>query len=221
MPLQPITQVKGRAVVVAGDDIDTDRIIPARYLRAITFDGMGEGLFYDVRFDEHGRPTGHPLDAPERAGAKVMISGSNFGCGSSREHAPQAIVRAGFQAVVAGSFAEIFFGNATTLGMPCIALPADELAELSAMAEADPGLELVIDIAAQTVSAGGRSFKGRLPDTARDALLSGRYDPLAELLENADAIDRTATALPYTHTGGHSGASSGDAVHAGSEVPAT
>lgn len=202
MPLQPVRQVRGRGVVVAGDDIDTDRIIPARYLRAITFEGMGEGLFYDVRFDEQGRPTGHPIDAPERAGATVMISGRNFGCGSSREHAPQAIVRAGFQAVVAGSFAEIFFGNSTTLGMPCLSLPPAELAELSAMVDADPALELVVDVEAQSVSAGGRLFQGQLPATAREALASGRFDTLAELLENGAAIGRTAASLPYVAAGG-------------------
>src|SRR5690606_25932605 len=111
MALDSITQVAGRAVLIAGQDIDTDRIIPARYLKCVTFDDLGEALFFDERFAEDGSSKGHPLDAPERAGASIIVSGDNFGCGSSREHAPQSIQRAGFKAVIAGSFAEIFFGN--------------------------------------------------------------------------------------------------------------
>ncbi|MFO8150168.1 MAG: 3-isopropylmalate dehydratase small subunit [Trueperaceae bacterium] len=197
MALEPILHVRGRGVVVPGDDVDTDRIIPARYLRAITFDGLGEFLFQDVRFTEDGRPLGHPLDRPERQGATVLLSGRNFGCGSSREHAPQSIVRAGFRAVIAGSFAEIFFQNATTLGMTCLALGDDDLAAVAALVEADPAAELTIDVAAATVTVGGRSYAGSLPATARDALIRGRYDPLVELLEHDAAIAATAERLPY------------------------
>ena len=197
MALEPILNVRGRGVVVPGDDIDTDRIIPARYLRAITFDGLGEALFRDVRFDEEGRPLGHPLDRPERQGATILLSGRNFGCGSSREHAPQSIVRAGFRAVIAGSFAEIFFQNATTLGMACLALGDDDLAAVCAAVEADPAAELTIDVAASTVAVAGRRYGGTLPATARDALTRGRYDPLAELLEHGAAIAATAERLPY------------------------
>jgi 3-isopropylmalate/(R)-2-methylmalate dehydratase small subunit len=125
------------------------------------------------------------------------VSGRNFGCGSSREHAPQAVVRAGFQAVIAGSFAEIFFGNATTLGIVCLALEDDDLAALSAAVEADPTAELAIDVAAQTVTVAGRTYQGRLPATAREVLVSGRYDPLAELLAHEAAIAATAARLPY------------------------
>src|SRR5271155_3697611 len=117
MALEKITRVAGRAVHVPGDDIDTDRIIPARYMKCVTFDGLGEFLFHDVRFDENGRPKAHPLNDPEFQGATILIAGRNFGCGSSREHAPQAIYRSGFRAIVAESFAEIFFGNSTTLGL--------------------------------------------------------------------------------------------------------
>jgi 3-isopropylmalate/(R)-2-methylmalate dehydratase small subunit len=197
MALEPILQVAGRGVVVPGDDIDTDRIIPARYLRAITFDGLGEFLFQDVRQDEDGRPLGHPLDRPERQGATVLLSGRNFGCGSSREHAPQSIVRAGFRAVIAGSFAEIFFQNATTLGMVCLALGDDDLAAVSAAVEADPAAELTIDVAAASVTVAGRDYLGTLPATARDALTRGRFDPLAELLEHDAAVAATAARLPY------------------------
>src|SRR5690625_2976729 len=120
MALEEIKQVTGRGVYVAGDDIDTDRIIPARFMKCITFDGLGEFLFYDVRKNEDGSPKKHPLNEPRFSEATILLSGSNFGCGSSREHAPQAIYRYGFRGIIAESFAEIFFGNSTTLGMPCM-----------------------------------------------------------------------------------------------------
>ncbi|MFU8887628.1 MAG: 3-isopropylmalate dehydratase small subunit [Trueperaceae bacterium] len=197
MALEPILHLRGRGVVVRGDDIDTDRIIPARYLRAITFDGLGDALFRDVRFDEEGRPLDHPLDRPERQGATILLSGRNFGCGSSREHAPQSIVRAGFRAVIAGSFAEIFFQNATTLGLVCLALGDDDLDAVSVAVETDPAAEVSIDVAAATVTVAGRGHAGALPATAREALTRGRYDPLAELLEHDAAIAATAERLPY------------------------
>jgi len=201
MALEPILQVVGRGVVVPGDDIDTDRIIPARYMKVVTFDGLGEFLFRDVRTAEDGRSTGHPLDATEREGAEVLVSGRNFGCGSSREHAPQAIQRAGFRAVVAGSFAEIFFANSTTLGLVCLALAPEALAALGAAVDADPSAELRIDVATASVEVAGRRYPGYLPATARDALLSGRFDPLAELLANDAGIAATAANLPYVAAG--------------------
>jgi 3-isopropylmalate/(R)-2-methylmalate dehydratase small subunit len=201
MALAPILHVTGRAVVVPGDDIDTDRIIPARYMKVVTFDGLGEFLFRDVRVGEDGRPLGHPLDAPERQGATVLVSGRNFGCGSSREHAPQAIQRAGFEAVVAGSFAEIFFANSTTLGLVCLALGSADLADVSAAIAAEPRAPVRVDVAEATVEVAGRRYRGELPATARDALLRGRYDPLAELLANDAAIADTAARLPYVARG--------------------
>lgn len=201
MALEPILHVRGRGVVVPGDDIDTDRIIPARFLRAITFDGLGEVLFQDERWGQDGRALGHPLDRPERRGATVLLSGRNFGCGSSREHAPQSIVRAGFRAVIAGSFAEIFFQNATTLGMVCLALGDDDLAAVQAAVEADPTAELALDVATASVTVAGRRHAGTLPATARDALTSGRYDPLAELLAHDAAVAAVAARLPYVAGG--------------------
>src|SRR6201996_9444377 len=120
MPLQKISKITGTCLVVPGDDVDTDRIIPARFMKCVTFDGLGEFLFHDVRFDENGKPKAHPLNDPAFQGATILIGGRNFGCGSSREHAPQAIYRYGFRAIVAESFAEIFFGNSITLGIPCV-----------------------------------------------------------------------------------------------------
>ncbi len=200
--IAPIRTVTGRGVVVAGDDIDTDRIIPARFLRCVTFDDLAEGLFLDVRIDEDGRPTGHPLDRSEHAGASVLVSGRNFGCGSSREHAPQAIARAGFRAVIAGSFAEIFFANATTLGLVCLALDEGPLARLQAAIQAEPSATLTIDVAEASVTCADQRYPGRIADTARSVLLTGRYDPLAELLAGSDAIDAVAANLPYVGAAG-------------------
>ena len=117
----------GKAVLVAGDDIDTDRIIPARFMKCVTFEGLGQYSFYDVRFDQDNKSLNHVLDQPENRFANILISGANFGCGSSREHAPQALFYFGFRAIIAQSFAEIFFGNCTTLGIPCISLSKDNI----------------------------------------------------------------------------------------------
>src|SRR6478735_3234953 len=132
MALAKIERVEGRGVHVPGEDIDTDRIIPARFLKCVTFDGLGEHLFKDVRFRQDGSKTGHPLDDPRFAGATVLVAGRNFGCGSSREHAPQSIAKAGFKAMVAESFAEIFFGNCTTLGIPCVTASREDIAKITA-----------------------------------------------------------------------------------------
>ncbi len=197
MALEAIREVRGRAVPLPGDDIDTDRIIPARYLKCVTFDDLAEGLFYDERFDESGGSKGHALDDPRYAGARVLISGSNFGCGSSREHAPQSIARAGFTAVVAESFAEIFFGNATTLGLVCVTVSPEARRELIDAVRADPLLELVVDVEAGEVRAGERTYPATLPSSAREALLSGYYDPLGELLEAVPQVRAKALELGH------------------------
>jgi 3-isopropylmalate/(R)-2-methylmalate dehydratase small subunit len=197
MALEPIAHLQGRGVVIAGDDIDTDRIIPARFLKVITFDGLGAHLFEDVRIGPDGRSLDHPLDAEAHRGASIILSGRNFGSGSSREHAPQSIKRAGFVAVIAASFAEIFFGNSLTLGLVCIALEREALAALQSAVQAHPAEPLTIDVAEGSVTFLGRTYLGSLPDGARSALLAGRFDPLAELLANDAGIARTASNLPY------------------------
>ncbi|MEI6655212.1 MAG: 3-isopropylmalate dehydratase small subunit [Verrucomicrobiota bacterium] len=198
MPLAPITQVSGRAVYIPGADIDTDRIIPARFMKCITFDGLGEFAFYDVRFDEHGHKTGHPLNDPRFAGASILLAGLNFGCGSSREHAPQSLRKYGFNGVIAESFAEIFFGNSTTLAMPCVIASASDLAALRNEVESDPATVVTIDVVARRVrSAKGLDFPVSMPESAREALVSGRWDPIQELLDNVAAIDAKAAALRY------------------------
>jgi 3-isopropylmalate/(R)-2-methylmalate dehydratase small subunit len=199
MALAKITQVSGTAVHVPGSDIDTDRIIPARFMKCVTFDGLGEFAFYDVRFDKDGKPTGHSLDEPRFQGASILLSGSNFGCGSSREHAPQALYRFGFRAIIAQSFAEIFFGNCTTLGIPCVIASAEDIAKLAAAVDTDPKLEVIVDVANRKVSYGSESFSVTLPATAHDALTSGKWDPIGELLEAKDAIHARMTALGFAN----------------------
>ena len=199
MALAKITQVSGTAVHVTGSDIDTDRIIPARFMKCVTFDGLGEFAFYDVRFDKDGKPTGHPLDDPRFKGASILLSGTNFGCGSSREHAPQALYRFGFRAVIAQSFAEIFFGNCTTLGIPCVLAAAEDIAKLAAAVEIDPKLEVTVDVANRQVVFGIESFSVTIPSTSHDALTSGKWDPIAELLEAKDAIHERMTALGFAN----------------------
>jgi 3-isopropylmalate/(R)-2-methylmalate dehydratase small subunit len=197
MKLEAIKQVKGTAVPVPGDDIDTDRIIPARYLKCVTFDGLGLALFFDERFGEGGKPLGHPVDAPEYRGARFIISGNNFGCGSSREHAPQAIIRAGYDVIIAGSYAEIFFGNSTTLGIVCVTLPDAERAELMALVKKEPKAEFVLDVEGRTLTAGGKTYNVGIKDGARKAFLDCTYDSLAQLLSGREQTAELEAALPY------------------------
>ena len=198
MALDKITSVKGPAVHVPGSDVDTDRIIPARFMKCVTFDGLGEYLFHDVRKHEDGSDKEHPLNDPRFKDATVLVAGSNFGCGSSREHAPQAIYRYGFRAVIAESFAEIFFGNCTTLGIPCVVATGDDIKTLAAAVEADPTLEVTVDVDQCRVFFGDQSCTVHVPDTARDALISGKWDPIAELLESADDVETKVQQLGYT-----------------------
>jgi len=197
MSSTPIKKVTGKAVFVPGDDIDTDRIIPARFMKCITFDGLGEYLFYDVRKTESGENKNHNLNDPRFAEASILVSGNNFGCGSSREHAPQSILRAGYNAVIAGSFAEIFFGNSINLGVVCvIASDADRKIIASAI-EIHPELEIAIDVEDYKIWYGDQFVPCEIKLGARDSLLSGNYDPLDELLVGADEVSKTAGALPY------------------------
>lgn len=197
MSLQPIRNVRGRGVVIYGDDIDTDRIIPARFLKAVTFDDLAAGLFYDERFDEHGQSKNHSLDQKQFSGASVLITGNNFGCGSSREHAPQSIRRFGIEAVLAGSFGEIFFGNSTTIGLVCLRMSDEDRATLMKLVRDEPTTEIEIDVENQQVRAGGYAFTAETTENARSALVDGYYDPLSELLGNAKDIRATAQRLGY------------------------
>jgi 3-isopropylmalate/(R)-2-methylmalate dehydratase small subunit len=197
MALAKITSVSGRAVAVPGNDIDTDRIIPARFMKCVTFDGLGEFLFYDVRKNADGTDKPHPLNDPRFQGATILLSGANFGCGSSREHAPQAIQKHGFKAVIAENFAEIFFGNSTTLGMPCVTASREDIAKIAAAVQKNPQTEVVIDLDKMETRFGGQSVKIAQRDSARDALVNGRWDAIGELLDGLPAVKETAKKLPY------------------------
>lgn len=192
-----IREVGGTVVPVVVDDLDTDRIIPARFLRCVTFDGLGEHAFADERCDAEGKSLSHPLDDERFAGAEVLLAGKNFGCGSSREHAPQALVRAGFKAVVAESFAEIFAGNALTLGLVCVEATQEQIAEIAAAVEEVPATVLTIDVEAQTMGSGSKDWSIIIPSVARDALLGGRWDPLNELRSNIERVKERSSQLPY------------------------
>jgi 3-isopropylmalate/(R)-2-methylmalate dehydratase small subunit len=197
MSLEKIIQVTGRAVHVPGDDIDTDQIIPARFLMCVTFDALGGQLFYDARFNADKTAKAHPLNDARYQGASVMLVNANFGCGSSREHAPQSIHKAGFRAIIGESFAEIFFGNSTTLGIPCVSLKREEIAQLSALVERDPQAQITVDVDKLEVRADGKVYKCTIKPSARDALVRGEWDPIAQLLEGKDAVEKTAKMLPY------------------------
>jgi 3-isopropylmalate/(R)-2-methylmalate dehydratase small subunit len=197
MALEKISSITGRGVCVPGNDIDTDRIIPARFMKCVTFDGLGEFLFFDVRKNADGSDRPHPLNEARFKGATVLLSGANFGCGSSREHAPQAIQKYGFKAIVAENFAEIFFGNCTTLGIPCATAAREDIAKIAAAIEANPATEIVVDVANQEIRFGGQTVKAEVRAAARDALVNGRWDAIGELLDGMAAMKTTATKLPY------------------------
>ncbi len=197
MALAPVTQICGSTVPVPGNDIDTDRIIPARFMKCVTFDGLGDYLFYDVRKGPDGSDTVHPLNDPKHREASILLTGANFGCGSSREHAPQALYRYGIRAIIAESFAEIFFGNCTTLGIPCAAAAGEDLAALRDLVAREPSTTITVDLVQCRVFFNGASFPVHIPESARDALVQGRWDPIAELLEGVEQVDARLESLGY------------------------
>ncbi|MCR9201045.1 MAG: 3-isopropylmalate dehydratase small subunit [Planctomycetaceae bacterium] len=188
-----IKTVTGTGIPLLLDDIDTDRIIPARYLRCVTFDGLGKHAFEDDRQQDPS----HPFDNPSYAGASVLIAGRNFGCGSSREHAPQSLMRWGLKAIVAESFAEIFFGNCGSLGIVAVRASREDLIRLAAAVEADPAAQVSVDLEALEVSVGEETVSVEMPDSARDALVTGDWDYLGQLLSAADQVTAHARTLPY------------------------
>lgn len=189
-----IIEVSGRACVLRGNDIDTDRIIPARYLRELTFESLGRYAFEDDRKASGGK---HALDDDRFEGAEILIVGKNFGCGSSREHAPQSLMRFGFQAFVGESFAEIFFGNCTTLGLPCVTMSTEEIDRLRDAVEVDPTQMLRIDLPTNTITSTLGAQAIAMPAGTRKTLIEGTWDATATLLEAGAMIEETAARLPY------------------------
>ena len=187
-----ITSVEGTALPLRGEDIDTDRIIPARYLRAITFEGMEEHVFEDDR-----KTSAHPFDDPRFAGARVLLVNRNFGCGSSREHAPQAIYRWGIRVIVGESFSDIFFGNSVAIGLPCVTATRAGLDSLMAHVEADPRATVRVDIARLIVESSGGTFPIRVPSATQQAFVSGTWDTTGMMLERFDEVRAVANRLPY------------------------
>jgi len=210
-----VAEVSGTGIPVRGNDIDTDQIIPARFMKVVTFDGLGEFAFFDQRFtgptpegsgDEGGAAAGvdeqkdHPFNEERFQDANVLVVNSNFGCGSSREHAPQALMRWGIDAVVGESFAEIFAGNCLALGIPTVAADAETVEAIQDWVDEHPGGELDIDVAAETVTYGDRTVDVEVDDAQRKALVEGIWDTTALMKSNAEAIRETAESLPYVES---------------------
>ena len=195
-PQGPIVRVSGRGLVLRGDDIDTDRIIPARFLKCVSFDALGEQAFADDRTELAGK---HPFDLEAHQGASILVVNDNFGCGSSREHAPQALMRWGIRAVIGVSFAEIFYGNCLALGIPCATAGVDEIRKLQDAVEADPAAEWTLDLESLTLSDGATTQALALAGGALDMLRSGQWDATGQLLARDAELTRTMAALPYLH----------------------
>jgi 3-isopropylmalate/(R)-2-methylmalate dehydratase small subunit len=192
-----ITRVQGTAVPLRGNDIDTDRIIPARYLKEVTFARMGEYPFFDERYDAAGRKKDHPFNDPEYKGAAILFVNKNFGCGSSREHAPQALHRFGIKAIVGESFAAIFAGNCTMMGVPTVTVSAGAIQQLMKSVEENPRTQYTVDLESKTLSYDDKKIAIDLPDTYRRALTTGSWDSTALLRANLEQVKNTAARLPY------------------------
>ncbi|MFT5127517.1 MAG: 3-isopropylmalate/(R)-2-methylmalate dehydratase small subunit [Rhodothermales bacterium] len=188
-----VSKIQGRGIPLVLDDIDTDRIIPARYLRCVTFDGLGEFAFED---DRRQNPN-HPFNQERFEGAKILIAGRNFGCGSSREHAPQSLNRWGIDGVIGESFAEIFFGNCQAMGIPCFTVSHQDAVALANAIEADPSVELTMEVASGTITAGDLSVQGNLASGPRSAFLEGTWNATSVLMDAGDAIEAVGQRLPY------------------------
>jgi len=197
MAIEKIRQLAGRALPLVGDNIDTDRIIPARFLRAITFEGLEKHLFEDDRQQLESAGQRHRLADPAYAGASILLVNANFGCGSSRKHAPQAIRRSGIRAVVGESFSEIFFGNSVALGMPCVTADGPAVAALMRIVEHDPSTEVAVDLDRMMVAAGEATYPIGLPAGARESFLDGTWDATGLLLDKFEEVEAVAARLPY------------------------
>jgi 3-isopropylmalate/(R)-2-methylmalate dehydratase small subunit len=192
-----IDNISGRGIPLRGHDIDTDRIIPARFLKSVSFEGLETHAFEDDRKQLEERGQLHPFSNPRYAGAKVLVVNGNFGCGSSREHAPQALQRWGIRAVVGESFSEIFFGNAVALGMPCLTVSAHDAEALLSAIEHDPATVVTVGVSSQSVAMNGTIYQAGIPAGAREAFTAGTWDATGLLMDDFDRVRAVANNLPY------------------------
>jgi 3-isopropylmalate/(R)-2-methylmalate dehydratase small subunit len=200
-PAEIVTHVSGSGIPIRGNDIDTDQIIPARFLKVVTFDGLGQFAFFDQRFTDDDEAKDHPMNEDRFRDASVMVTNKNFGCGSSREHAPQALMRWGIDALVGESFAEIFAGNCLALGIPTVTADEETVEDLQDWIDATPDGEIDVDVAAETVTYGDTTVDVDVDDAQQKALVDGVWDTTALMASNADAVQATYEALPYTDGG--------------------
>ena len=194
--MSKVTQVSGTAIAVEGNDIDTDRIIPARFLRCVTFDGLGEHAFADDRVQTNGE---HPFDRPQYQDASILVVNNNFGCGSSREHAPQALSKWGIKAIVGQSFAEIFFGNCVAIGVPCLIAEPAAVQQLQKLIQSRPETVITVDLEAMTVNSMDLAIPVQMNEGSRKMFTDGTWDNCGQLVNNAEAVTATAAKLPYVN----------------------
>lgn len=196
-PADTVLSVSGTGVPVRGNDIDTDQVIPARFMKVVTFDGLGEFAFFDLRFDDDDNEKDHPFNEPQFQDANILAVNNNFGCGSSREHAPQALMRWGIDAIVGESFAEIFAGNCLALGIPTITVSPDEAEALQDFIDENPEAEIDVDVENETVTYGDTVVEATVDDAQRKALVEGVWDTTALMKSNANTVREKAKSLPY------------------------
>mgnify|MGYP001592664760 CR=1 FL=1 len=199
MAVEKITEINGKGIVVRGNDIDTDRIIPARFLKEITFANMGKYAFYDERFDEKGNKKSHPFNDEKYKNASILIVNKNFGCGSSREHAPQSLMRCGIKAIIGESFADIFAGNCTMIGLPTVMMHHEGIGKLMDFIENNPDKDIKININDKEVMFDKSKMKLEINDSTRKSLIGGTWDSTSMMLESRDKIKETISRLPYMH----------------------
>lgn len=194
---EPVTGASGTGIPVRGNDIDTDQIIPARFMKVVTFEGLGQFAFFDQRFDDDDNQKDHPFNDERFQDASILVVNANFGCGSSREHAPQALMRWGIDAIIGESFAEIFAGNCLAMGIPTVTADAETVESLQSMIESNPETEITIDVENESVTYDGTSITATIDDSQREALINGAYDTTAVMRSNLDQARAVASSLPY------------------------
>jgi 3-isopropylmalate/(R)-2-methylmalate dehydratase small subunit len=195
-----VDYVSGTGIPIRGNDIDTDQIIPARFMKVVTFDGLGQFAFFDLRFDDDDEPKDHPMNEDRFKDSSVMVVNANFGCGSSREHAPQALMRWGIDAIVGESFAEIFAGNCLALGIPTVTADRETISELQSWVEENPDGDIEVDVEAETVTYGGKTVDVTVDDAQRKALVDGVWDTTALMKSNQQAVRDTVDSLSYVES---------------------